>query len=155
MLSWAAKSAVWCLKIAQLRRLALWWCSTDFRSAKVRSAAWYVLLSKKLENLSWRHFETFFDAWNESPSCQIWGRWPPKDPFFSQEAVAGDPGETGEQKFLWGLSNIVPDMYPPKQMVPGSLRAAQTALAHSRPLKIWAWWAASAKAVLEDGLCPC
>ena len=88
MLFWAAKLTVRCLKITQLQRVVLSWCSTDFRSAEFRSAAWYVLLSQKLEIFSWRQFWTFCDAWDEAPSCWIWGRWPPKRYFFSQSGFS-------------------------------------------------------------------
>ena len=62
MLFWAAKLTVRCLKMTQLQRVVLSWCSTDFRSAEFRSAAWYELLSQKLDffllapilNLLWR-----------------------------------------------------------------------------------------------------
>ena len=60
-------------------------------------------------------------------------------------ALAGDPGKSGEQKSLRNLVDIVSDMYRPKQIAPGSPRAALTALGHLSPLKIWAWRAASEK----------
>ena len=88
MLFWAAKLTVRCLKITQLQRVVLSWCSTDFRSAEFWSAAWCVLFSQKLEILSWRKFWTFCDAWDEAPSCWIWGRWPPKRYFFSQSGLS-------------------------------------------------------------------
>ena len=71
------------------------------------------------------------------------------------QVLAGDTGKTGERKPLWNPVDIMPDMYRPKQIVPGSSRASQTALGHSPPLKIWPWRAASAKAVAEDRRFPC
>ena len=71
------------------------------------------------------------------------------------QVLAGDTGKTGERKPLGNPVDIMPDMYRPKQIVPESSRASQTALGHSPPLKIWAWRAASAKAVVEERHFPC
>ena len=71
------------------------------------------------------------------------------------QVLADDTGKTGERKPLWNPVDIMPDMYRPKQIVPESSRASQTALEHSPPLKIWAWRAVLAKAVAEERHFPC